>query len=310
MASIDTHTESPTHATRQPLISRLFQAWLIVVILYFFWEAVTYRGLYARLAEWQFDWLGYYMPILTYGGLVLLFATPALWLLRTGGKRDADAPPLPDEGERIVDAGNRLRRIFMAVSAGFVVAALATLLWTLTITGFSAPTRTLVVGTPESTAPRAGPTYLRGETLYPRTALFTQDLLFFFERDVRFAPVVAPGSKNRSIRYFVELARRPAIDKAEGTPAYGDPRTGHSGVLMRSDLPGSIRKLYGYAGLTIEKPYFVLYRSPVTMRWPYYAIAVQLMLGALVAFIAALLQHRHVRRVQTSLETSSTPVST
>lgn len=310
MTSIDTQTETAVSARRQRLVTRLLQGWLIVVILYFLWEAATYRGLYARLAEWQFDWLGYYMPILTYGGLALLFATPALWLLRTGRKRDADTAPLADEAEKIVESGDRLRRIFLTVAAGFLIAAAATLLWTLTLPGFAAPTRTIIVGSPESAAPEKGPAYLRGQTLYPRTALFTQDLLFLFERDVRFAPVVAPGSKDGSIRYFAELPPPPATDKTSAAPVYGDPRAGHAGVLMRSDLPGSIRQLYGYAGLTIEKPYFVLYRSPVTMRWPYYVIAVQLLLGSLIAFIMAMVQRRHVRRVQAALNPAASPAST
>jgi hypothetical protein len=78
-------TGSPTlsHRLRRtsPRLIALW-VWVLVVVLYFAWEAATYRGLFAMLAEWQFDRLGQDLPTLNFCMLTMTLALPALAILR------------------------------------------------------------------------------------------------------------------------------------------------------------------------------------------------------------------------------------
>jgi hypothetical protein len=107
--------------------------------------------------------------------------------------------------------------------------------------------------------------------------------------------MVAPGSTDQRIRYFVELLPR----------EFGRPQAtinNRTGVLLRNHLPGSIIRLYRYAGYEVTPPVYTLYISSMTLRWPYYVTAIQLTLAALIALLAAFLQHRHLRRIITLRE--------
>jgi hypothetical protein len=281
---------------RRVVIVRALIVWVFLVTLYFLWEASAYRGLYALLSEWQFDWFGHYLPILTFAFLVVLFGSPAAWLLRS--PRDSGAPIAPDEfgGSAAISTSMNFRRTLLGFAGGLAAAALACLLWTLTLPHMSRPTRLIAAEAPAAQPLPRGPALLRGEILYTRTSAFTQDLLFT-RRGVRFAPLVAPGRQDRSIRYFVELP--PSIHDAQ-LPA--DLISTRAGILMRGGLPGSILRLYHYAGYRIEQPYYVLFASTLTMRWPYYVTAAQLAIAALAVLLAALVQHRHILRLTRAKE--------
>ncbi|HEX8445323.1 MAG TPA: hypothetical protein VF649_01805 [Sphingomonas sp.] len=280
-------------APRRIVVARLLMLWVFVVLLYFLWEAAKYRGLYALLSEWQFEQFGHYLPILTFSFLVLLFGSPAALLLRA--RRRADSPRLSNRTgyEAAVMTGSNFRRILFGFSGGLAAAALVTLLWTLTLPRMAVPKRVITVGAADSIAPDRGPAILRGRIVYTRTAAFAQDL-WLTRRGVRFAPVLAVAGREspRTIRYFVELLPTDAPD-----PRVDGAILARSGVLMRNALPGSIVRLYRYAGYDVNTPYYVLYASTRTMRWPYYVTAAQLATAAVILLLAALFQHGHLRRV-------------
>ncbi|HEX8485487.1 hypothetical protein [Sphingomonas sp.] len=267
--------------------------WVLVVALYFLWEADRYRGLYAFLAEWQFEQLGHYFPILTFAVLVIGFGSPAAWLMKK--RRRADRRDIPDRYgyAAAVSTSMNFRRSLFAFAGGLGGAALVTLLWTLTLPRMAPPRALIPVGGARAVNPPLGPVTLRGQILFKRTSVFAQNVVLT-ARGVRFAPIVAPGDGNR-IRFFVELLPR----------EFGDPRAAlrlddRTGLLMRNQLPGSIVRLYRYAGYEVEAPVYILYVSSKTLRWPYYVTAAQLAIAALVAAIAGLLQHRHVRSIASS----------
>jgi hypothetical protein len=266
-------------------------AWVLAVVLYFLWEADRYGGLYAFLAEWQFEQLGHYFPVLTFALLVIGFGSPAAYLLKK--RRRADRRDIPNRYgfEAAVSTSMNFRRSLFAFAGALAGAALVTLLWTLTLPRLAPPRAVITVGAPEAITPPLGPVTLRGQIVFTRTAVFAQNLLLT-ARGVRFAPIVAPGDRDQRIQYFVELLPR----------EFGDPRAvsrldDRTGILMRNQLPGSIVRLYRYAGYDVDRPVHVLYVSAKTLRWPYYVTAAQLAIAALVAAIAALLQHRHIRTI-------------
>ena len=69
--------------------------WVLVVVLYFAWEAATYSGLFAILAEWQFDRLGQDLPTFNFCLLTMALAWPALLVLRRGADLVALAAGTP-----------------------------------------------------------------------------------------------------------------------------------------------------------------------------------------------------------------------
>lgn len=286
---------APAKRPKRVVVARVLAVWVFIVLIYFLWEASTYRGLYALLSEWQFEQFGHYLPILTFAFLALLFGSPAAWLFRA--RRRADSPVLADRTghEAAIVTGSNFRRILFAFAGGLAGAALVTLLWTLTLPRMTPPQRTITVGAPDSIDPPRGPATIRGRIVYTRTAAFAQDL-WITRRGVRFAPVLsATGDERpRTIRYFVELLPTdqpdPRVDMDRAVLA-------RSGVLLRDALPGSIVRLYRYAGYTVESPYHVLYASSRTLRWPYYVTAIQLAVAALILLLAGLFQHGHVRHV-------------
>lgn len=271
---------------RQKWIAGLVAGWAVVVILYFLWETLGYRGIYARVAEWQFDQFGHYFPMFNYGLLVLLFASPVFWLARLSprSKRRGEAI------HRALATGNRFRIFLLALAGIFGAAALGTVLWTVTLPAMSAPTDHVSAGSSQAGV-KTGPATLSGHILYSRTSAYSQTILLK-KRGVRFAPVLATSPGNRAIQYFIELA--PSDVFVEDA---GDKVSTRAGVLMPNSLPGSIVLLYRYAGYDVANPYYVLYTSPKTIRWPYYLAALQLLTAALISLIAALLQHRHVKMI-------------
>jgi hypothetical protein len=270
-------------------IDWLLMGWLFAVTLYFAWEAASYRGLYGRISEWQFVHFGHYSPILTFMLLVLLFGSPALWILRFGSKRFGMSKAYRTRvtAETI---GSRLRKALYIFSAGLAAASLATLVWTLTLPTFKPPYRIINVGGAGDQRPASGATMITGHINYLRTSAFAQDLIVT-KRGVRFAPMEAPGRNDGTIRYFVELL--PVARNA--APPVDEPVSTKAGILMPDALPGSIVRLYEYAGYKVERPYYVLFTNPHSMRWPYYLTAIQLALGALLSLIAAGLQDYHLR---------------
>jgi hypothetical protein len=268
--------------------ARLLWIWVVIVALYFLWEAASYNGLFARAAEWQLAHLGEYLPTLTFGLLVLLFGSPALLLFRRR-KRAADEAPAP--ATAVVTVGARFMRFLFWIAGALAAAALASLLWTLTLPSSSGVPRDIVLGTASDRAPSEGPARITGAIVYKRTAAFTQGLLVM-RRGARYAPVFPPVEHDNVIRYFIELAPQDHVQ-----PRMADAVVTRTGTLVRDNLPGAVVRLFRYVGYRVATPHYVLYASPLTMRWPYYVAAIEFALGALLFLIVGLFQRRHVRRL-------------
>ncbi|QUT05648.1 hypothetical protein KFK14_22295 [Sphingobium phenoxybenzoativorans] len=277
---------------RQTSIIRMICGlWICIVACYFAWEVISYRNLYALLAEWQFDQLGHYWPILTLSLLLALFAGPALFLLSRVGLRDRHP-----SGVRPIMAGNRLfQKILFTLSALFAAAAMVTWMFSWTLPRFADPSQHIVAGATSEQVIKSGAATVSGYVVYSRTSAFAQNLLFK-RHGARFAPAISPIAKDGTIKLFVEL------EPSEVFPSdIARPVTTRNGVLLANGLPGSIVRLYRYAGYTVENPYYVLFSSELTMKLPYYIAAVQLLVIALMLLMAALLQRHHVHRTWAKL---------
>lgn len=260
--------------------------WALLVTLVLLWQSVTYRGVIAVLAEWQFNIMGRYFPAATYFVLFSLLMLPGLLLF---GKRRIDARP--DRLARTaLRSGQRFFVFLTSAGAALVVAALASLaaMWWLSPLG--GPIQVIDLSAPTAVAPREGPTVLKGVIAYDRTAALDENLLIV-ARNARYAPMVAPGTDTFDYQYFVELP--PAT-----VPSLRPARSSMTGILRKGSLPGEIIRLYRYAGARIEAPYYVLLADDAAVRWPYLQVAIQSAVAAMLVFLAAGWQWIRLRRMR------------
>lgn len=265
---------------RRRRIVLMLGGWAIPVSLFLLWQTLTYRGLMALAAEWQFNTFGRYYPSLTYVLLATVIASPVLWLLR-GGDRDGEV--VGREGAVIAPSplpGRAFIRTILGVAAGCAVICLAVLVAMMSLPGDTGAVQRVVVGSPAAVDPRTGPTELSGILLRGRTAGLSQDLLVA-RRTIRFAPMLSPaGDHAEPVRYFVEIGADENAATMQGNGL-------REGILRRGGLPGELEYLFRYAGYDVATPYYVLFASRAALQWPYRVAAIQLALVGLICLIAA-----------------------
>lgn len=270
--------------------------WAALVSLFLLWEIVTYSGLMALLAEWQFNVLGSFYPSVTYLALVALLASPGLLLFLRVRKRDSDQRL----GLATLRSATVFRRVVLGIGGACLAAAVVTLLFILTLPTSTGTPRTIDLTQPVVSLPSEGATTISGTILYDRTAAFNEDVVVS-RRNLRFAPIVAPGSNSTALQFFVELP-------PETAPAPGG-ATAMTGVLKRNALPGEIVRLYRYAGYTVEPPYYVLFANDTALRWPYFELAIELAIVALLFLALGLWQHRRIKWLEKTVTPSETALT-
>lgn len=226
------------------------------------------RGI-AVLADWQFDVLGRYHPILTLLAVGALFGLPLYLLGFVRSRQARRRAALPRQAAR---RAMRFARVLLATAVALMITAVVTLalIWLLPSTN---GTPAVVVAATTATPP-SGPVTLTGDVVYDRiTAL--DEKLWFLGRSIRFVPVVAPGGGDRgsTLRFFVALL---GVDPAAPDPT---PRA-WTGTLRQGGLPGEIIRLYRYVGYRVEAPYYVLFTQAGMLTWPYRLLALQFAGGA------------------------------
>jgi len=268
-------------------------------VLYFSWEAAAYRGIYAYLAEWQFDHIGQDLPTFTFGVLTTLFAWPALRLFRRRRRRRRSLPRNATAEQRAAYAALSERRDYDAAidsardymhflygfASSLAFAAAVALIWTLFLPRLAGNAQEISI---TDMHPPEGAVRMSGTVDYGRIASFSRGILLV-RRSELYAPIIPAGAKNPTIRYFVEFSPDERSEIRDGASLKR-----RSGILVRSDLPGALVRLYRYLGYDIGAPYYVLYASSLTMRWSYYMIALQFTLGALIFLVAGLFQRKHM----------------
>ncbi|MDO6413418.1 hypothetical protein Q4F19_03395 [Sphingomonas sp. BIUV-7] len=285
--------------------------WVLVVVLYFAWEAATYRGIFAILAEWQFDRLGQDLPTFNFCLLTMALAWPALAILRrrtlsrdelaasrahTLSDDDLDDDEWEQEAQLALFSAQDYMHFLLGFGASLGIAALIALLWTLTLPTGTEPPRSFTPGVVGGSEPQEGSARIEGAVRYGRIASFNRGILFF-NRTALFAPIVPPKGSDGRVRYFVEFLPVERPDLSAGATI-----SHRTGILVHADLPGALVRLYRYLGYQPIEHYYVLYASAATIRWPYYIIAAQFLLGGLLFGATGLGQWRHVRKLRGDLD--------
>ncbi len=269
-------------------------AWGVLVSLFLLWQTLTYRGLMALAAEWQFNTFGRYYPSLTYILLAVLIASPVLWLLR--GRRAA--PGADARASAYEEAwglpGLMFIRSILGVGIGCLLVCLIVLIAMASLPGDTGAVDRIVLGSPNAAAaPRLGPTILVGNVVRDRTAGLNQELLVS-RRTIRFAPMLTPGIGPEAVRFFVEIG--PNEDAATLRPDGL-----REGILRKNGLPGELEKLFRYAGYDPTTPYYTLFAARDGLQWPYRVAAIQLAIVGLICLIAAGLLHLRRERLRRQL---------
>jgi hypothetical protein len=280
-------------------LKRLVSAWTALCAAYFMWEALSYRGLFARLAELQIAKFGAYAPLLTYLILVGVAVVPALiilWLFTRNTSNDAD----PDiEFSLQIDQARRIRAVLAVIGAvvlavGLGFAAFAG--WFLPSQSGKLQTIAISdVGTVEITE---GPTRLVGGEL--GTIVYFGQYWFISEERMAFAPYRPSGGSDGLARVFVELDAQSPNDLKDLTQ-----RPAWSGIIVEGALPGTARALFSYIGVGVATPHYTLYRTEYGLKVRYWLQAIQWAMLAGFIGLLVLLQSRKIRRLEKGQATNA-----
>ena len=272
--------------------TRIFLAlWFVVIVAFFTWQSGAYSGVVALLAEWQFNEFGVYLPLLTLLLLIAVLAPiPAVIARALQGRNRKTATPRGTAPARTMADALRFRNFLGFAAGSCVIAAIIALLLILGLPTDQGTVQQLGA-TASAPQPHEGPAEIRGSILYTRTSAFDEHL-WFYGRNVRFAPVVEHGVDDTVVRYFVELP--PTNQFAPATTGEVAVRRG---ILKRNGLPGEIQRLYQYAGYSLSDPHYVLFSSAEVMRWPFFAWASEFAIAGVLIGLAGLVQTLRCRRL-------------
>jgi hypothetical protein len=283
------------------LVALVAQAWTLVCGLYFLWEALTYRGLFSRLAEFQIARFGSYVPFLTYLVLFMLAVIPAwiiVWFVARRREKDLDTSALL---QLRISQARKLRLLLVAfatasfsVALGFAVYAL----WLLP--GQNGELRTISVSEFGTVPVKEGPTRIVGGEL--GTVIFFGQDWFVGDDRMAFSPYRPVADNTGAAQVFVQL-------KASGT---GDresivQRPAWSGLLVEGGLPGTVRVLFNYIGVGTAGTYYTLYEDEHSLKVRFWLQTIQwAVLGLFVIFLI-FLQTRTIRRLERPDDAAADP---
>ncbi|WP_010217940.1 hypothetical protein [Sphingomonas sp. PAMC 26621] len=285
-------------SVRQHPSQVLLPLWIVLVVAFFTWQAGTYRGLIALLAEWQFNEFGVYHPLLTFLLFVLILAPLPFLFTRRHRKSPAassaavpasDVLPVRSDLSRAIGEATRFLNVLLVAAVGCLAAALLACGMILMLPTAAGPIQRISASATLPETPSQGLTELRGAILYTRTSAFDEDL-WLTRRNIRFAPMVDAGADPSAVRYFIELSPTDGSQRAETISA-------RQGILVKDALPGELFRLYRYAGFRVTPTHYVLFRSAATMRWPYWVWASEFAVGAFLIALGALVQWFRRRRL-------------
>ncbi len=276
----------------QKLIRLAAQTFTLLCGIYFLWEALSYRGLYSRLAEFQIARFGQYAPLLTYLFLLCLFSLPALliaWLLLR--KRDKDTPVAQILDQRL-DQARRLRRFLIA--PGLTAACVAAGLLIYSAFGLPSPegeTQTVSASEIGAVSIKQGPARLVGGEL--GTIIFFGQDWFVGDDRMAFSPYRSSGASTAAASVFVQLEARTKSDAEKVTQ-----QPSWSGIIVEGGLPGPVRVLFNYMGVGITTPHYTLYADEYSLKIRYWLQSIQWGILAVFFGILAIWQNRSIKKLE------------
>ena len=259
--------------------------WGLVVAAALTWQAYTYRGVFAAMAEWQFREWDRMFPVATIGLTTLLLELPLLLIiyLRLRERRRQRGPI---RLKTIVER-ERLGARILAILSGFaLIIAVALVFQGLTVSGVvQKPAGLSSLESVSSSS--ADLVRTRGFVRMDRIGYYRERFLFV-GRDLWVAPVTT-AQDAREINLFMEVSP---------TERASEPKLREvSGIVRRAAVPGGLRRLYEYEGYNVSPTAHVIFSSRASAQWPYLSAAADLAIGALLGLLLALALHWHAKRL-------------
>lgn len=274
------------------MLKRIISAWTALAATYFMWEALSYRGLFSRLAEFQIAKFGAYAPLLTFLVLVAVAVVPALLLLWFVTRGQTNITGQIDEVAVRIGQARRIRAVLTVVGATVLAVAVgfaAYAIWFLP--SQSGNLQTIAISDVGTITINEGPARLVGGEL-GTIIFFGQDWYIGKDR-MAFAPYRPSAAGDGLARVFVELEAedRDKLKDIGQRPAW-------SGIIVEGGLPGTARTLFSSIGVGVAEPHYTLYRTEYDLKIRYWLQAIQwAMLAAFIGLIV-LFQVRKIRRLE------------
>lgn len=260
--------------------------------LYFLWEAVSYRGLFGRLAEWQIGRFGTYVPLLTYLLLLGVAVVPVWIIIRFLMRRAEEDMDTEAVLELRMTQAARLRLLLigvgvtsLSVAAGFVVFAV----WMLP--GQSGQLQTISSAEFGTLPVKEGPARIVGGEL--GTVIYFGQDWFIGDDRMAFSPYRPPAPGNGAAQVFVQLeaTSRADLERIVQRPAW-------SGIIVEGGLPGPVRVLFNDIGIGIGTPYYTLYQNEYALKIRYWLQSIQWALLTVFMVLLVALQSRTIRKLE------------
>ena len=271
------------------LVKFAAQAWTALCATYFLWEALSYRGIFARLAELQISKFGTYAPLLTYLFILTVAVVPA-WIIARLLLRKTEESLDPAVLLALAIGQARRLRLFLvalgatsfAVTLGFV----AYVLWMLPTQ--DGPLQTISASEVGADPVKEGPARVVGGDL--GTIIFFGQDWFIGDDRMAFSPYRSEAENDGLAHVFVQLE---ATDKNELKKV--TQRPSWSGILVEGGLPGPVRVLFNYIGVGISDPYYTLYQNEYSLKIRYWMQAIQWSLLSIFFIILVYVQTRTIK---------------
>ena len=273
-------------------LSLAVQAWTLICGMYFLWEAISYRGLFGRLAELQIARFGSYVPLLTFLALFVLAVVPAwiiVWFFARRHEKELDIGELI--GLRVTQA-RKLRLLLVALAtASFSVALGFTVYALWFLPDQDGELRTIAASEFGAVPVQEGPTRMVGGEL-GTVIFFGQDWPIGDDR-MAFSPYRPVASTTGPARVFVQLETTGKKDRKSIVQ-----RPAWSGIMVEGGLPGTVRVLFNYVGVGIADPYYTLYQNEHALKIRFWLQAIQWALLTLFLSLLIVLQRRTIKNLE------------
>lgn len=264
-------------------VGRITALWAAIVLAVLTWQAVTYRGLVARVAEWQYAHIGTYFPVATVLWMTALFTLPLILLLGIRVRQRQRRLTEEDHSAAFALGNARaVQKLLIGLTVAPLIVAAVLLVVAIGIRGGTP--RAVVLG---GNGGVDGPVRIQGVLRLNRLAV-ARPALVLPQAPIYYAPLTVDGSAAPTLQYFAQV---PQTAAAPAKPA------DLQGIAVEGGLPGPIRQLYLDAGYKLADPVYAVYPDVAAARRPYLRDLPMLLVAALVFGITAVLHRRTVRRL-------------
>lgn len=263
----------------------LLMGWAALVALVLIWQAYTYTGFFAWLAERQFALFDMHFPAATILLLIFLLSLPIilLILLRLSKRRRKYGPISPEQS---LDRNRIVQKWLVSFCLLSLIVAGGLALTGYGIGAFSEKPTTRLMFEP-SAQPSDGYVEARTLVLTDRLAFYRQGTALS-GRKLLVAPVVRDAD-DKNIKYFLKIAEQ------EATPAR---ILEFEGFLKEEAVPGGLAELYRNAGYSVADQTFIIFEDHLSARWIWYSYAISACFGALFFLLGYLVVSVFNRRVK------------